>query len=81
MVDGHEIGIYSGRLNSYYYQRMISLAFIKSEYAIEGKALTVVWGTLGKPQKEIRVTVARTPYMNLENNKEIDVNDIPRYNK
>ncbi|MCG2730789.1 MAG: aminomethyl transferase family protein [Acetobacterium sp.] len=81
LADGHEIGISSGRLNSYFYQRMISLAFIKPEYAVEGKVLTIVWGTPGKPQKEIRVTVARTPYMNLENNKEIDVNDIPRYNK
>ncbi len=80
-AEGKEVGISSGRLNSYYYQRMISLAFIKPEYAVEGKELTVVWGTPGKPQKEIRAKVARSPYMNLENNKEIDVNDIPRYRK
>lgn len=81
LAEGKEVGISSGRLNSYYYQRMISLAFIKPEYAVEGKELTVVWGTPGKPQKEIRVTVARSPYMNLENNKEIDVNEIPRYQR
>ncbi|MBC3900904.1 aminomethyl transferase family protein [Acetobacterium malicum] len=81
LAEGKEVGISSGRLNSYYYQRMISLAFIKPEYAVEGKELKVVWGTPGKPQKEIRVTVARSPYMNLENNKEIDVNEIPRYQR
>ena len=71
--------ITSGRLNSYYYKRMISLGFIKKEYAIEGTELTVIWGTPGKPQRPIRVKVARTPYMNLENNKEIDLESIPRY--
>lgn len=81
LAEGKEVGISSGRLNSYYYQRMISLAFIKPEYAVEGKELTVVWGTPGKPQKEIRAKVARSPYMNLENNKEIDVNEIPRYQR
>ncbi|WKY45233.1 aminomethyl transferase family protein [Eubacteriaceae bacterium ES2] len=81
VADGKEIGISSGRLNSYYYRQMISLAFISPEYAVEGKELTLIWGTPGKPQTEIRVKVARTPYMNLENNKEIDVNEIPHYSK
>lgn len=80
VMDGDEmVGISSGRLNSYYYKRMISLGFIKKEYAIEGTELTVVWGTPGKKQKLIRAKVARTPYMNLENNRDIDVASIPRY--
>lgn len=80
VMDGEkQIGISTGRLHSVYYQRMISLGFIEKEYAVEGKELTVIWGTPGTPQKAIRVKVARTPYMNLDNNKEIDVESIPRY--
>ncbi|UWG98895.1 aminomethyl transferase family protein [Dehalobacter sp. DCM] len=80
VMDGDKmVGTSAGRLNSVYYRRMISLGFIDKEYAVEGKELTVIWGTPGTPQKAIRVRVARTPYMNLENNKEIDVETIPCY--
>lgn len=80
VMDGDKmVGTSAGRLNSVYYQRMISLGFIDKEYAVEGKELTVIWGTPGKPQKSIRVKVARTPYMSLENNKEFDVETIPHY--
>lgn len=80
MAGDEMVGISTGRLNSYYYRRMISLGLkIKREYAIEGTELTVIWGTPGKPQKPIRVKVVRTPYLDLENNKDIDVNKIPRY--
>lgn len=80
VMDGDKmIGTSAGRLNSVYYRKMISLGFIDKDYAVEGKELNVIWGTPGTPQKAIRVKVARTPYMNLENNKEIDVETIPRY--
>lgn len=79
VMDGNKmIGTSTGRLNSIYYRKMISLGFIDKEYAIEGKELTVIWGRSGIPQKPIRVKVVRTPYMNLENNKNIDVEKIPR---
>ena len=79
MADGKMIGTSSVRINSVYYQRMISLGFIDKEYAVEGKELTLIWGTPGTPQKEVRVTVAPSPYLDFENNKFIDVNDIPRF--
>lgn len=80
VMSGNEmVGTSTGRLHSVYYQRMISLGFVDKKHAAEGTKLTVVWGTPGTPQKEIRVKVARTPYMNLENNKDIDVDSIPRY--
>ena len=80
VMDGDKmVGTSTGRLNSVYYRRMISLGFIDREYAVEGKGLMVIWGTPGTPQKEIRVTVARVPYMDLENNNAIDVATIPRY--
>ena len=77
MADGKQIGTSTGRLNSVYYQRMISLGFIEKEYAVLGKELTLIWGTPGTPQKEVRVTVARFPYIDLENNKAVDVESIP----
>lgn len=80
LVEDEQIGISSGRLNSYYYQKMISLGFVNKEYATIGTELNILWGTPGKPQKKIRAIVARTPYMDLENNKDIDVEEIPRLN-
>jgi glycine cleavage system aminomethyltransferase T len=78
MFEGTTIGSSTGRIRSVYYKRMISLGFIQCEHAVEGKQLTLLWGKPGGPQKEVRVTVARTPYMDLANNKDIDVNTIPR---
>ena len=83
MNDGKWIGNSSGRIISYYYNRMISLAFVSPEYAVEGKELTLIWGTPGTPQKEIRVKVARFPYLSDEfiRNEDRDVSDIPRFVK
>jgi len=78
LLDGTPIGSSAGRIRSVYYKRMISLGFIQREHVVEGKQLTLLWGAPGGPQKEVRVTVARTPYMDLANNKDIDVNAIPR---
>jgi len=59
---------------------MISLAFIKPEYAKEGTEVTVLWGTPGTPQREIRAKVAKYPYnSDLIRNEHRDVADIPRY--
>lgn len=80
VMDGDKmVGTSAGRLNSVYYRKMISLGFIDKEYAVEGKELSVIWGTPGTPQKKIRVKVVRTPYMDLENNNEIDVEKIPHF--
>ncbi|MDX9874485.1 MAG: hypothetical protein RBS88_06195 [Spongiibacteraceae bacterium] len=80
LSDGKRIGTSTGRIHSVYYQRMLSLGFIDKEHAVEGKQLMVLWGGLpGTPQKEIRVTVARFPYLQLEHNRAIDVEAIPRY--
>lgn len=80
--DGKDIGITSGRIVSYPYNSMISLAFIKPEHAIEGTELTIVWGTPGMPQREIRAKVAKFPYnSDFVRNEDKDVEDIPRYIK
>jgi vanillate/3-O-methylgallate O-demethylase len=81
MADGTQVGISSGRIMSFYYNTMISLGFIDPKYAVEGKELTLTWGTPGTPQKNIRVRVARHPYVDLIRNEDKDVSTIPRYAK
>lgn len=78
LCEGSVVGVASGRTHDFYHRRMISLAFIKSEFAIEGKELKILWGTPGTPQKEIRAIVAQFPYYNEEyRNETFDVEKIP----
>jgi glycine cleavage system aminomethyltransferase T len=82
LAHGKDIGITSGRIISYPYNSMISLAFIQPEFVKEGTEVTIVWGTPGTPEKEIRAKVARYPYNgDLVRNEDRDVEDIPRYKK
>ena len=79
LVDGKKVGISTGRTYAYYEHRMISLALLDNEYAIEGKEVSVLWGTPGKPQTEIRAQIAKVPYYDGEfRNETFDVNNIPR---
>jgi glycine cleavage system aminomethyltransferase T len=77
MKEGREIGIASGRAVSETYHRMISLAFIERENAALGNEVIVLWGSPGWPQKQIRATVARFPYLQMERNDQVDVDTIP----
>ena len=76
--DGREIGFSSGRAVSQTYHRMISLGFIERESAKLGTGVVVLWGSPGSRQKEIRATVARFPYLQVERNDQVDVEKIPR---
>jgi glycine cleavage system aminomethyltransferase T len=80
LADGKPVGISVGRIVSPYYYTMISLAYLSPEYTAEGKELILVWGTPGTPQKDIRVKVARYPYLDpsFVRNEKRDVSDIPR---
>ncbi|MGI6508713.1 MAG: aminomethyl transferase family protein [Saccharofermentanales bacterium] len=80
-VNGEKIGIATGRCYAFYEQRMISLASIKKEHAVEGKELIVQWGRKDYPIKEIRAKVAPFPYYNEEfRNETFDTANIPRPN-
>lgn len=82
LFDGREIGITSGRIISYPYNSMISLAFISPQYAKEGTEVTVIWGTPGTPQREIRAKVAKYPYnSDFIRNEDRDVSTIPHYQR
>jgi hypothetical protein len=76
--DGANAGISSGRAVSLTYNRMISLGFIDQALAEEGTEVTVVWGAPGHPQKNIRATVARFPYLQATSNAAFDIESVPR---
>ncbi len=73
------IGLTAGRIISYTYNSMISLAFINPAYAKEGTEVTVLWGTPGTRQMKIRAKVVRFPYnADFIRNGDKDVNEIPK---
>jgi len=76
--DGREVGFSSGRAVSQTYRRMISLGFIERGLAEPDTEVRVVWGSPGWRQREIRATVARFPYLQVERNDKVDVDKIPR---
>lgn len=74
LADGKKIGVTSGRSPAFFENRMISLAFIDREHAIEGNELKVLWGDLDHPKFEIRATVAPFPYYQGEfRNEKLDI--------
>lgn len=82
LCDGKDVGISSGRIVSYHYNSMISLGFIDPAYAKEGTELTLIWGTPGTRQMNIRVKVAKLPYnSDFIRNEKKDVEEIPHYKK
>ncbi|SDF54556.1 aminomethyltransferase family protein [Marvinbryantia formatexigens] len=79
LKNGQKIGMAVGRTWAYYERRMISLAYIKPEFAIEGEEVVVLWGDKGHRQKEIRAKVAPFPYYNGDfRNETFDTEKIPR---
>ena len=76
-AEGNFVGVSSGRIISTNYNAMISMGFIRPDLAVEGNELTVVWGTPGTKQFDIRVKVARYPYnKDLVRNEDKDVEEI-----
>ena len=71
------VGWSSGRIMSWYYRKMISLASIDPEFAEEGTEVKILWGNPGTRQKLIRARVARFPYMDINRNEKVDVSTIP----
>jgi hypothetical protein len=57
------------------------LGFIERDLAKIGNEVVVIWGSPGSRQKEIRATVARFPYLQVERNDKVDVEMIPRLPK
>jgi glycine cleavage system aminomethyltransferase T len=78
LVDGKDVGTSSGRAYTEWSKEVLSLATIATEHAAEGTEVVVLWGEPGDPQKEIRATVARFPYLiDPVRNESFDVSTIP----
>jgi len=62
LADDEEVGVSTSRGYSYYFKEMLSLCSIDVAYADPVTEVTVVWGDLDWPKKEINATVAPAPY-------------------
>lgn len=60
--DGKPAGIASMPGYSFYFRKMLALAFVDPEVAAPGSRVEVVWGDPGTRQKRIGATVAPAPY-------------------
>jgi glycine cleavage system aminomethyltransferase T len=76
--NGDEIGMSTGRMLSYVYRSMISIASVEQEYAELGKDVYVVWGEPGTRQKKIHAKIARWPYFDTDRNQKVDLSKIPQ---
>ena len=59
-------------------REMISICTIDEDYAVEGKAVEVLWGNPGTCQMRIRAKVTLFPYIKEDRNDNIDIEKIPR---
>jgi len=76
--DGDRIGVSAGRTIDHLDNRMLSLAFVDSGYAAEGTAVSVLWGTAGRPQTTVCATVIPMPaYQGEFRNERFDTSAIP----
>ncbi|MCC8162639.1 MAG: aminomethyl transferase family protein [Lachnospiraceae bacterium] len=76
--EGKEIGVTCGRMNSWYYHKMISICPIDREYSAIGTKVEILWGNPGKRQMKIRATVARYPYLDEGRNDSVDAKKLGR---
>lgn len=72
--DGRLVGVATSRGYSFYFRQMLSLCVINVEQSAPGTQVTVIWGQPGRPQKEIRATVAPAPYK--QDRRRIDVRSL-----
>jgi vanillate/3-O-methylgallate O-demethylase len=73
--NGSTVGVATSRGYSYYFREMLSLCTIGVAQSEPGTEVAVVWGDPGKPQREIRATVAPAPYKT--DNRRADLAALP----
>ena len=61
-AEGRLVGISTVPGYSYYYRKILSLAYVEIPYCKPGTGLSIVWGDPGSRQTTIRATVAPAPY-------------------
>lgn len=75
-LDGQPAGIASMPGYSYYFRKMLALAFVDPAACEPGTEVEVVWGAPGRPQKLIRATVAPAPYK--KDNRRTDLKSVEK---
>jgi glycine cleavage system aminomethyltransferase T len=73
LVDGRPVGFSSGTTYSYWYREVISHGTLDLAYAELGTEVLVRWGDFGGTIKNVRATVARYPYLEMERNQTYDL--------
>ena len=71
------IGAASGRMLSPKTREMISLATVDEDYAVQGRSVEVLWGSVGKRQVRIKATVDLFPYIKEGRNQDFDTESVP----
>lgn len=75
MDRGRPVGVATSRGFSYTFRKMLSHCVIDIAHSAPGTEVTVVWGDPGTRQKEIRATVAPSPYK--ADNRRADLSAMP----
>jgi len=75
MIGNRLIGVATSRGFSYSFRKMLSHCVIDVAHATPGTDVTVIWGDPGTRQKEIRATVAPSPYK--ADNRRADLSAMP----
>jgi vanillate/3-O-methylgallate O-demethylase len=73
--DGRSIGISTNPAYSYYFRKMLTIAYIDVHIDL-GTQVEVLWGNPGTRQKVIRATVAQAPYK--PDKRKSELNTLPR---
>ncbi len=74
--DGKFIGTSTNPGYSYYFRKILALAYIDIKHAEPGTNIEVLWGNPGMRQKIVRGTVARAPYK--EDKRRTNLNTLPK---
>ncbi len=72
--DGAVVGCSTSRVYSPYLRRMISLCTLEKSLIRPDTAVSVMWGSRGGPQKEIRAVVTKLPFK--EDKRRVDVSKL-----
>lgn len=75
VAGGRTIGVATSRGFSYSFRQMLSHCVIEVGHAVPGTTVTVIWGDPGTRQKDIRATVAPSPYKT--DNRRADLSAMP----
>lgn len=75
IAGGRLVGVATSRGFSYTFRKMLSHCVIDIAHAVTGADVTVVWGDPGTRQKDIRATVASSPYK--ADNRRADLSAMP----